>query len=54
VQTVKQLISKDNWTPFIDPINDVMGRMEGYGGKNYLKPIFNSVWPFLVIDEHLS
>jgi hypothetical protein len=40
VQRAKQLMSKDNWTPFIDPLNNVMSKIGAYGGKNRPKHVF--------------
>jgi hypothetical protein len=51
MQKAKQLMSKANWTPFIDPINNVMGRIGVYGGKNRKKNMFfNIFWPFWVMN----
>jgi hypothetical protein len=33
-------MSKANWTPFIEPKNNVMGRIGVYGGKNWPKNVF--------------
>jgi hypothetical protein len=49
-------MSKANWTPFIDPKNNVMGRIAVYGGKNlpFWVKILGKNLPFWVVNECLS
>ena len=41
------MISLDNWTSFILPLNNGMGRIGGLGGKNPSKHVFHR---FLAMD----
>jgi hypothetical protein len=47
IERAKQLMSKANWTPFIDPrnnvspYNNVIGRLGGFGAENHQKHDLN-------------
>jgi hypothetical protein len=48
------MISYDNWIPFIDPQNNVMRGIRGFGGKIAKNMFFDNFGPFLVKYEWLS